>query len=86
MARWLVERKIACVGGDSWPVEAVPGEVESQPFACHVIWITMNGIYIIENQFLDDLANDGVYEFAWSFSPWPVKGGTGAPGISVAIA
>lgn len=86
VARWLVERKIACVGGDSWPVEAVPGEVESQPFACHVIWITMNGIYIIENQFLDELANDGVYEFAWSFSPWPVKGGTGAPGISVAIA
>jgi kynurenine formamidase len=64
----------------------VPGENKDRPFACHVIWLPMNGIYIIENQYLEDLAKDQVYEFAWSFNPLPVKGGTGSPGNSVAIA
>jgi kynurenine formamidase len=86
VARWLAERKIACVGGDTWPVEAVPGENKDRPFICHNIWITANGIYIIENQYLEELAKDQVYEFAWSFNPLPTKGGTGSPGNSVAIA
>ena len=85
VARWLAERKIACVGADSWAVEAVPGENARRPFECHVIWVTMNGIHIIENQYLEELAKDEVYEFAWSFTPLPLKGGTGSPGNSVAI-
>ena len=85
-ARWLIERKIACVGGDTWPVEAVPGENKDRPFACHVLLIPMNGIHIIENQYLEDLAQDKVYEFAWSFNPLPLVGATGSPGNSVAIA
>jgi kynurenine formamidase len=84
-ARWLAERKIACVGADSWAVEAVPGEHKDRPFACHVIWVAMNGIHIIENQNLEDLAQDKVYEFAWSFNPLPLVGATGSPGNSVAI-
>jgi hypothetical protein len=46
----------------------------------------MNGIHIIENQYLEELAQDKVYEFAWSFNPLPLVGGTGSPGNSVAIA
>ena len=71
-AHWLVERKIACVGADTWAVEAVPGENEKKPFICHAILITMNGIHIIENQYLEELAQDRVYEFAWSFNPCPL--------------
>jgi len=29
---------------------------------------------------------DKAYEFAWSFNPVPIKGATGSPGNSVAIA
>ena len=29
---------------------------------------------------------DRAYEFAWSFNPLPLKGATGSPGNSVAIA
>jgi kynurenine formamidase len=86
VANWLVERKIAVVGADTWPVEAVPGEDKDRPFECHVIWITMNGIYINENLNLDELVRDRVYEFAWSFNPVMLKGATGSPGNSVAIA
>lgn len=86
VARWLAERKVAVVGGDTWPVEAVPGESNDLPFACHAIWITMNGIFINENLDLEELAADKAYEFAWSFNPLPLKGATGSPGNSVAIA
>jgi kynurenine formamidase len=85
-ARWLADKKIAVVGADTWPVEAVPGENASMPFACHAFWLTVNGIYINENLDLEALAADRVYEFAWSFNPVPIKGGTGAPGNSVALA
>ena len=84
--RWLADKKIAAVGADTWPVEAVPGENPNLPFACHAIWITMNGIHINENLDTAELAKDRVYEFAWSFNPVPIKGATGAPGNSVAMA
>jgi hypothetical protein len=86
VANWLVDKKIMVVGADTWPVEAVPGEDANRPFECHSIWITMNGIYINENLNLDGLVKDRVYEFAWSFNPLALKGGTGSPGNSVAIA
>jgi kynurenine formamidase len=84
--KWLADKKIAVVGADTWPVEAVPGENADMPFACHTLWLTMNGIYINENLDLEELAKDKAYEFAWSFNPVPIKGATGAPGNSVAIA
>jgi kynurenine formamidase len=84
--RWLADKKISVVGADTWPVEAVPGENPDLIFGCHAIWITMNGIHINENLFTEDLAKDRVYEFAWSFNPLPLKGATGSPGNSVAIA
>lgn len=86
VANWLVDRKIAVVGADTWPVEAVPGENKERPFECHSIWLTMNGIFINENLNLEELAKDRVYEFAWSFNPLRAKGATGSPGNSVAIA
>jgi kynurenine formamidase len=86
VGRWLADRKISVVGADSWPVEAVPGESNDLPFACHGIWLTMHGIFINENLDLEELAADRAYEFAWSFTPLPLKGATGSPGNSVAIA
>ena len=84
--RWLADKKIAVVGADTWPVEAVPGENPNMPFVCHTLWLTMHGIFINENLDTSELAKDRAYEFAWSFNPVPIKGATGAPGNSVAIA
>jgi kynurenine formamidase len=84
--RWLAEKKVAVVGADTWPVEAVPGENPDLIFGCHALWLTMNGIFINENLDTSELARDRVYEFAWSFNPLPLKGATGSPGNSVAIA
>ena len=43
-------------------------------------------VFINENLNLEELAADKAYEFAWSFNPVPIKGATGSPGNSVAIA
>jgi kynurenine formamidase len=56
------------------------------PFACHTLWLTMNGIFINENLDTSELAKDRAYEFAWSFNPARIKGATGSPGNSMAIA
>jgi kynurenine formamidase len=86
VVNWLVERKIAVMGADTWAAEAVPGEDPNRPFECHSILIAMNGIFINENLNLEELAKDRVFEFAWSFNPLMLKGATGSPGNSVAIA
>jgi kynurenine formamidase len=85
-AKWLIEKKICMVAGDTWPVEAVPGENKDRPFECHQWLITMNGIYIHENLDLEALAGARVYEFAYVFSPVRLKGGTGSPGNPIAVA
>ena len=84
-AKWLIKKKIVMIGGDSWSVEAVPGEDENRPFEVHQWLIAKNGIHIIENLNLEQLANDEVYEFAFFFAPLPLKGATGSPGNPVAV-
>jgi kynurenine formamidase len=86
VAKWLIDKKICLVGGDTWAVEAVPGEDKERPFECHQWWINMNGIYIHENLDLEQLAADRVYEFAYIFSPLRLKGATGSPGNPIAVA
>jgi kynurenine formamidase len=85
VAKWLIDKKICLVGGDSWAVEAVPGEDKDRPFECHQWWISMNGIHIHENLDLEQLATDQVYEFAYIFSPLRLKGATGSPGNPIAV-
>ena len=84
-ARWLVGRKVAMTAGDSWAVEAVPGDDPNRPFEVHQVLINRHGIYNLENLDLEELAADGVYEFAFMFAPLRLKGGTGSPGNPIAV-
>ena len=84
-AHWLVEKKIVMTGGDSWAVEAVPGDDPNRPFEVHQVLINKNGIYNIENLDLEALAADKVYEFAFIYSPLRLKGATGSPGNPIAV-
>lgn len=84
-AKWLIKKKIVMVGGDSWAVEAVPGEDENRPFEVHQWLIAKNGIHIIENLNLDELSRNSIYEFAFFFAPVPLKGATGSPGNPIAV-
>ena len=84
-AKWLIGKKIAMTAGDSWAVEAVPGDDPERPFRVHQELINKHGIYNLENLNLEELAKDKVYEFAFVFAPLPLKGGTGSPGNPIAV-
>jgi kynurenine formamidase len=84
-AKWLSEKKVSLIGSDNWAVEVAPSEDPDRPFACHQWLLTRNGIYLLENLDLSELAKDKVYEFAFVFSPLKLKGATGSPGNPIAV-
>ena len=76
---------LVMTGGNTWPVEAVPGEDPNASFEMHEWLIVRNGIYNLENLDLEGLAADRVYEFAFFFAPLRLKGATGSPGNPIAV-
>ncbi|MEM7509207.1 MAG: cyclase family protein, partial [Pseudomonadota bacterium] len=57
-ARWLVEKGVAIVGSDTWPVEVVPNP-GGLAFPVHQELIPRNGIFIHENLASERLADAG---------------------------
>ncbi len=66
-ANWLVQRKPAAVGADTWALEVFPPENPKRIGEVHQIFLAKNGIYILENFVLNELARDKVYEFLFFF-------------------
>ena len=84
-AKYLIDKNISMVAADTWPVEAIPGEDPDKPFIVHQLMQPVNGIWFLENVNPTELAADKVYEFAFIFTPLPLKGATGSPGDPIAI-
>jgi len=89
-ARWLVDHRPALVAADTWALEVLPGVPTSDPgqlFTVHQELIVKNGIRIGEGVIVTDLANDGVHEFVYSYSPQYAKGATAGnvPPIGMAV-
>lgn len=86
VARWIAEDvKAGVTGADTWPVDAVPNPDPACAFCVHTYLQTRHGIVNQENMKLSELAADGVYQFAYIYSPAPVAGATGSIGAPVAI-
>ncbi|MFN3260976.1 MAG: cyclase family protein [Pikeienuella sp.] len=83
-AAYLIERGVAVVGADTWPVEVVPNPDPNLAFPVHQEFIAKNGIFIHENIATERLIEAGVSEFAYIFSPMPIKGATGSAGAPLA--
>jgi kynurenine formamidase len=83
---WLVERKPLAVGADNlaWDVPGLeaPG-IGTLPG--HVLLLVRAGVYILESLFLEELAADGVREFAFVCLPLKLRGGTGSPVRPIAL-
>ena len=83
-ARFLVDAKARVVGNDTLTFEvrpplAFPPEVPLfQVFPVHMILIPDNGINIIENYFLEEIAAAKEYEFVLVVPPIKIRGGTGS--------
>jgi kynurenine formamidase len=85
VARWIVDRQASMVGSDSWTTEVVPNPDPELGFPVHQVLIPENGIHNLENMALDEIADAGVYEFLFIFTPLPLVGATGSPGRPLAI-
>jgi len=92
VARWIAEDvKAGVTGGDTWPVDAVCGQgkpCEVPPgcvFCVHTFLQTRHGIVNQENLKLSELAAAGVYQFAYIYTPAPIKGATGSIGSPIAM-
>jgi kynurenine formamidase len=84
-AQWLADREIVMVGADNWGIEVSPNPDETLTGPVHQLLVARNGIYQFENLATEELARDGVFEFAFVFAPLRLKGATGSPGNPIAI-
>ena len=85
VARWLAEAEVGVTGADTWPVDAVPNPDPECVFCVHAYLQTRHGIVNQENLTLAQLAAEGVYQFAYFYTPVPIVGATGSIGSPVVM-
>ena len=74
-AAWLVDNGAVIIGADNMGVEKFPMEKDS----VHVYLFTERGVCLLELLWLEDLAKDQIYEFAFIAAPIKMRGATGSP-------
>lgn len=84
-AEWLAKQDPMLLGADNWPVEVAPSKTPNASLPVHQIALVVNGIHLLENMKLDELASKGVHEFAFVMQPLKVQGGSGSTVAPVAI-
>jgi kynurenine formamidase len=84
-AQWLAEKDPLLLGSDNWPVEVSPNPDKQLSLPVHQLALVVNGIHLLENLKLDDLAAKQVYEFAFIMQPLKVQGGTGSTVAPIAV-
>ena len=84
-AEWLARQDPMLLGSDNWPVEVAPNPDPELSLPVHQIALVVNGIHLLENMKLDELAAKGVQEFAFVMQPLKLQGGTGSTVSPTAI-
>jgi kynurenine formamidase len=84
-AEWIARQDPMLVGSDNSAVEVSPNPNPQLAGPIHQIMLVVNGIHLLENLKLDDLAARRVYEFALIVEPLKIQGGTGSTVAPIAI-
>jgi kynurenine formamidase len=84
-SEWLAKQDPILVGADNWPVEVAPNPDKQLSLPGHQIFLVVNGIHLLENLKLDELAAKKVYEFAFAMQPLKIQGASGSTVSPVAI-
>ncbi len=66
------------LGSDNWPVEVAPNPDPNLYLPVHQIALVVNGVHLLENMKLDELAERRAHEFAFMMQPLKIAGGTGS--------
>jgi len=82
VARWLVTRRPSMVGGDTCCVQIMPATASGNVH--HTLFLG-EGIPLLENMELRELARDEVYEFLFLNLTIRIKGATGSPVRPIAV-
>lgn len=84
-AEWLAKQDVMLIGADTFGVEVAPNPDKSISLPVHQIALVVNGIFLLENMKLDELAAKNIHVFAFAVQPLKIKGGTGSTVAPVAI-
>jgi kynurenine formamidase len=84
-AQWLIAKDPMLLGSDNWPVEVSPNPDAQLSLPVHQVALVVNGVHLLENLKLDDLAGKRVYEFAFVMQPMKMQGATGSTVAPVAV-
>jgi kynurenine formamidase len=84
-AEWLAKQDPMLVGSDNTAVEISPNPNPQLAGPVHQIMLVVNGIHLLENLRLDELAARRAHEFALVVEPLKIQGGTGSTVAPVAI-
>ena len=84
-AEWLIAKDPMLLGADNWPVEVSPNPDKQLSLPVHQLALVVNGVHLLENVKLDELAQKGVSEFAFIMQPLKIQGGSGSTVSPVAV-
>jgi kynurenine formamidase len=73
------------LGADNLSFEAFPPEREDNWVPVHTYLLAEKGVMFIEQMYLEELAKDEVYEFAFIAASLKLKGASGSPLRPIAI-
>ena len=68
-AEYLAKLDPMLLGADNWPVEVAPNPDPKISLPVHQIALVVNGIHLLENLKLSELAAKRIYEFAFVMQP-----------------
>jgi len=84
-ASWLASQDVLLIGSDTTSVEVSPNPDKSLDLPVHQIALAVNGIFLLENLKLDELASKHIQEFALIVERLKIRGGTGSTVAPVAV-
>lgn len=84
-AEWLARQDPMLVGSDNSGVGVNPDPDPQLSNPVHQIMLVVNGIHLLENLKLDEVAARRVYEFALVVQPLKIQGGTGSTVAPIAV-
>jgi kynurenine formamidase len=82
--RWLARRDVMMIGADA-PINVTPSPDPKLSNPIHQIALVVNGIFLLENLRLDELAAQRAYEFALIVEPLKLVGATGSTVAPIAV-
>ena len=66
-------------------MKRIPNPDPQLSLPIHQLALVVNGVHLLENLKLDELAAKQVYEFAFMMQPMKIQGGTGSTVAPVAV-